>query len=237
MSTMSRPRTITGLVLPADPEQPPRRLTIDGAQDLSAVVRGELEGIRSTAHRHLQAFIAAGENRKGRPLNEAANRVMRPGCPDDARIVGNVVLVGYDTRARSACDLSDEQQRRITGQGPIHYPDRREVRSDRHLTYSWDLAPLPDGRMLQASLNVRYHDPLQPRDAGCFVSYLTNEAVTVGADGGRALQGMWFGTCKTQSAQRFTKRARDQFAAWMLDRVRGAFLLPDSPVKGMFRAP
>jgi hypothetical protein len=206
-------------------------------QDLDAIVHGELEAIRSTAHRHLQAYIAAGENRKGRPVNERANRVMRPGCPEEDRIVGDVMLVGYDSRARSVRDLSYEQERRITGPGPVHYPDRRELRSERHLVYSWDLTRLPDGRMLQASLNVRYHEPVPPDRMGYFVGYLTNEAVTDSNGRERALQGMWFGPCKVQSIGRYTARGRDRFAAWMLDRVRGAFLLSEQGVHGIFRAP
>lgn len=230
-------RPLAGLVLPADCGQPPHRLDVRSATDLDAIVCFELEAIVSPSHRDLRAYIAAGENTTGRPVNERATRVLHPGAPDTSRIVGDVVLVGYDTRARKVCDLSDEQEHRITGPGPMHYPDRVE-RADRHLAYSWDLTRLPDGRLLQASLNVRYHAPLSPGRPGTFVGLLTNEAVTESVAGGeRAVQGMWFGPLKVQKACTYSARRRDSCAVWMLDRVRAAFELSDAGVHGIFRVP
>ena len=239
MSSPSRPaRQLDGLVLPADLEQPPRRETIQDAPRLVTIVGGELEAISSPAHRDLRAYIAAGENTTGRPVNERATRVMRPGASDAARIVGDVVLLGFDKRARMACDVTEEQEQRITGPGPIHYPDRRELRGARHLAYSWDLTTLPDGRLLQASLNVRYHDSLSRGVPGQFVAYLTNEAVTAaGADAERMVHGMWFGSLKVLHDCAFSAPRRDRFASWTLDRVRSAFLLSYPGIHGMFRVP
>jgi hypothetical protein len=231
-STASTAQSLSGIVLPADSEKPARRLDAHDPQEVHALVGGQLETIACPAHRDLRAFIDAHGLAAGHLVNDRATRVFCPSHQFRNWIAGDVVIVGFDTALRELCDLSTAQEERITGLGPIHYPDR-EDRREKGRSYTWDVE-ISEDRMVSTSLSIGYF--ATPGAFGRLDARLVRNVVTPDSGPQDTVEGDWCDPFYVDTVGGFTVKRLDEFAEHALDVLRARFLLSDREVHAAFRA-
>lgn len=166
-------------------------------------------------------------------MNVRATRVFCPTHPLRIWIAGDVVIAGFDTARRDLCDLSEVQQDRSTGPGPIHYPDGF-ARSEQGRSYT-RYVEITEERIVSTTLSIR-DVAGAAGECGRLHARLARQVATPDSGSDGSVEGDWGDPILTDTIRGFTAKRLDEFAEGALDVLRARFLLSDRAVHVAFRA-
>ena len=227
---------VNAVLIPADPGEPVRRVTVDGLHGLQAAVGGDIEAVDTAVlGDQLTSYINAEGKFNGSQPNPRATELLGPGLFAGDFIAGPLLICGFDPDEGENRDCPPGFEAEFLGiPRPLARPDH-QLAGNRSVTYAWDLRAGASGGRELAVLHVDYR-PGGPR-AHEFYATLQNETAPdpartivrrgLGAGGGIIL-------CR-EEVSRFTPLALERFAELALARLGGLSGHSDPRVTRYFR--
>lgn len=227
---------VSAVLIPADPAEPVRRITVQGLAGLQAAVGGDIEAVDTAVlGQQLTSYINADGKCNGSAPNARATQLLGPGLFAGDFIAGPLVVCGFDPREGENRDCPPGFEVEFLGiPRPLQGPDHT-LPGHRSITYAWNLRTTQGGAMELAVLHIGYR--LDGPRAHEFYAKLQNETATdpahaivrrgLSAGGGVIL-------CR-QEVSRFTPHALERFADLAMARLTGLYGHSDPRVTRYFR--
>jgi hypothetical protein len=233
--------SVSAVLIPADEEQPVRRIAVDGLDDLQQAVGGCIEAIPYHADDAITTYVNEEGKFECEP-NPRATRLLGPGLFAGDFVAGDVVVCGFDAATGENADCSEDFEAKLDeSHRELRAPDKLG-RRERSIDYEWVLNDDGNGTRNLAALSITHHTAgvgiLSGRVHGNeFVAVLSNETEQPAACGGviRSFQlgvGVWL--C-SEEVSRFSQKRLDAFAEDALARLRGLYAHSDPRVTRYFK--
>jgi Domain of unknown function (DUF3846) len=131
---------VSAVLIPVNPEQPVRRINVDGLGDLQAAVGGHIEAVdTSILGDRLTSYINADGKYNGCEPNPRATTLLGPGLFAGDFIAGPLLVCGFDPELGENRDCPTGFEAEFLG---VHRPlpsADHELPGDRSVTYAWNL--------------------------------------------------------------------------------------------------
>jgi hypothetical protein len=232
---------VSAVLIPANPEQPVQRISVDGLDDLQAAVGGSIEAVDTAVlGERLTTYINADGKYNGCEANPRATTLLGPGLFAGDFIAGPLLVCGFDPALGENRDCPTGFESEFLGV-PRPLPAIDAVRrSERRVTYEWQLHTTPEGKRHLAVLQVGHHTPgvsiLTGRAHGNeFHATLRNE--TEENHGNGVTRGYTLGSgvvLLREQVPRFTRKGLETFSALAFARLEGLYGESDPRVTRYF---
>lgn len=141
---------VNSLLLPADPREPIRGLTIEGLNDVRLAVGGHVERFASDTDPSLWGYTRAGGMLTGGVPNARATSLLKP---DGAWIVGDTVLAACEDHQHHTCELTARLAALLADPPTLPEPTI-SARGNTAAFHAWELARDERGGRVMAVLTI-----------------------------------------------------------------------------------
>ena len=221
---------VSAVLIPADVDEPVRRITVDGLDGLQAAVGGSIEAVdTATLGDQLTSYVNENGKYDGSEPNPRATTLMGPSLFAGDFIAGPLLICGFDPRTgeNRDCPLGFEAEfldiaRRLPAAD-------QTTRKPRRINYEWKLRHDADGKTHLAVLSIGHHTAgvsmLSGRVHGNeFYASLQNE--TAEDRNGFVVRGFKLGDgvlLYREPVSRYSDKGLDRFAAAALARLEDLY--------------
>ena len=228
--------SVSALLIPADPRQPPRRIEIEGVDDLKQTIGQQIEGLPCPQDPTIWGYVnALARHTPSSELNVRATSIL---SPREGWIAGDAVIVAFDAD-RGECDLPGGFEERITAGQTLIEP-QLVIKGARSIVHEWEISNDGNGSRTIAVLTVGHHlaiDELARRYTNEFRALLSNRTETPGLFGETILgDGVYSATViRREGAWHFSDEHLERFATLALEMLRVLIAASDNRVTDYFR--